>query len=218
MTEKKKENQKENPGRNHPENSIEIFLPMVPLRGMTVLPEMVIHFDVSRKSSIKAVERAMETRDQWIFLCAQKSIDEENPGKSDVYTVGCVAAIRQVVKLPNNLRRVLVTGLFRADLSSVALENGYLKAAVIEAPDFDRIPEAFAERDKSSNLGAMCRGLKEIYNDLIARFPGFPKDMAKQINEQTDLQTLIDMIAANLPLGYKDLQEILEERDILDRY
>ena len=194
-----------------------IIIPMVPLRGMTILPEMVIHFDVSRQTSIQAVSAALETGHQWIFLCTQKDMDVDNPKPDDLYPIGCVAAIRQVIKLSNKLRRVLVTGIGRAELIHADMQKGYLRAAVREIPDIDRTAEAFGGNN-SANVGAMCRGLKEIYTELVSKIPGFPKDMSKTINEQSELPKLLTIMAANLPLGYKDLQEILSEPDVLKRY
>ncbi|MDO4312408.1 MAG: endopeptidase La [Eubacteriales bacterium] len=193
-------------------------MPMVALRGMTILPEMVIHFDVSRDRSIAAVNAAMEEEGQRIFLTAQKNIDIENPGQQDVYSVGCVAQIKQVIRLPKNLLRVLVSGEYRAELLEIGMEEPYLQAQICRQPDIDRIEETLGSRENNPNLEAMCRGLKDIYNDYIMRHPKYPKDMMKQINDYMDIHKLVDVMAANIPMDYKDLQEILEERDILDRY
>lgn len=90
-----------------------LSLPMVALRGLSILPEMVRHFDVSRPKSIQAIEEAM-LGDQKIFLTAQKDVETESPGVTDVYQTGCVATIRQVVKLPKKMLRVLISGESRA--------------------------------------------------------------------------------------------------------
>lgn len=193
-------------------------MPMVALRGMTILPEMVVHFDVSRERSIQAVNAAMEEEGQKIFLTAQKNKDGENPGQEDVYAVGCVAQIRQVIRLPKNLLRVLVSGEYRAELKELESEEPYLRAGIVRLEDIDRIGETLGDYENNPSLEAMCRGLKEIYNDFIMRHPKYPKDMVKQINDYTDLRKLVDVMAANIPLDYTDLQAILEERDILKRY
>lgn len=193
-------------------------MPMVALRGMTILPEMVVHFDVSRERSIQAVNAAMEEEGQKIFLTAQKNKDGENPGQEDVYAVGCVAQIRQVIRLPKNLLRVLVSGEYRAELKELEAEEPYLRAGIIRLEDIDRIGETLGDYENNPSLEAMCRGLKEIYNDFIMRHPKYPKDMVKQINDCMDLRKLVDVMAANIPLNHTDLQAILEERDILKRY
>ena len=197
---------------NEPKN-----MPMVALRGMTILPEMVVHFDVSRERSIQAVNAALREEGQKIFLAAQKEIDTEHPGQKDVYEVGCVATVKQVVKLPKNLLRVLVSGEYTARMLTMESEEPYLVAQVQELEDIDRSREVFGEQEHNPSIEAMCRGLKEIYTDFIMRHPKYPKDMVKPINECADLKKLTDMIAANIPMDYKDLQEILEERDVLDR-
>ena len=104
-------------------------LPVVALRGMTILPEMVVHFDVSRERSIAAVQEAM-AEEQKIFLTAQKSIDTENPGVEDVYEVGTVGTIRQIIKLPKHIVRVLVSGETRGRLRSLEFSDPYLRAEV----------------------------------------------------------------------------------------
>ena len=99
-----------------------LSLPMVALRGMAVLPEMVTHFDVSREKSIQAIERAMEG-DQLLFLAAQKDVEVEDPGIADVYETGCVVSIWQMLKLPKKITRVLVSGQFRAKIQELEQEN-----------------------------------------------------------------------------------------------
>ena len=193
-------------------------IPMIALRGMTVLPEMVIHFDVSRDKSKKAIEEAMIEEGQKIFLVAQKDMDVEEPGFKDVYSVGTIATIRQIVKLPKNIIRVLISGEQRAELLSFEFDNPYLRANVAVLEDIDEIEAKFGNDPSNTNVEAMMRGLREIFTDYTMRHPKYPKDMAKQLKEKTDLKKLVDSIAANLPIDYKDLQEILEEVDVLERY
>ncbi|MCB6414450.1 endopeptidase La [Faecalimonas umbilicata] len=193
-------------------------LPMVALRGMTVLPEMVIHFDVSRQASIEAINAAMLEEGQKIFLTGQKDFNIEEPGIGDVFRVGTIAAVKQVVKLPKNILRVLVAGERRAGLNVLEFTDPYLRANVTVIEDVDDIREQFGENDADTNLEAMARGLKEIYTEFMLKNPKFPKDMVKQINEYTDLKKVTDMIAANCPLSDTDQQEILEEASLLKRY
>ena len=101
-------------------------LPVVALRGMTIMPEMVVHFDVSRERSIAAVQEAM-VEEQKIFLTAQKSIDIEEPGMEDVYPVGTVGTIRQIIKLPKQIVRVLVSGETRGRLQELEFSDPYLR-------------------------------------------------------------------------------------------
>ena len=193
-------------------------MPMVALRGMTVLPEMVIHFDVSRERSKKAVEEAMLEEGQRIFLVAQKDIDAEEPTQEDVFNVGTVAVIKQIIKLPKNILRVLIAGEKRAQLNVIEFQEPYLRANITVIEDIDEIEEKFGMESDNPNVEAMTRGLKEIYLEYTMCQPKYPKDMAKQISEYTDLRKLVDSVAANIPLDYQDLQEILEEANVLDRY
>lgn len=193
-------------------------IPMIALRGMTILPEMVIHFDVSRTKSIKAVEEAMLEEGQKIFLASQVDTEVENPGGADVHEVGTIAAIKQIVKLPKNILRVLVAGEQRARRVEMEFEEPYLRARVVALEDIDDVKEKFGSDPANVNIEAMMRGLREIFTEYTMHHPKYPKDMAKQLQEQTDLKKLVDSIAANLPIDYKDLQEILEEVHVLERY
>ena len=110
-------------------------LPMVALRGLAVLPEQVTHFDVSREKSVQAITQAMK-KDQKIFLVMQKKVEVEEPKESDLYRIGCIATVKQIVKLPGNMKRVLVSGEQRAGLSWIESEEPYFQAAVKILPDF----------------------------------------------------------------------------------
>ena len=163
-------------------------IPMIALRGMTILPEMVIHFDVSREKSKKAIEEAMIEEGQKIFLVAQKDMDVENPGLKDVYEVGTIATIRQIVKLPKNIVRVLISGEQRAEINGLEFEEPYLRANVSVLEDVDEIEAKFGSDPANTNVEAMMRGLREIFTDYTMRHPKYPKDMAKQLTEKTDLK------------------------------
>lgn len=194
-------------------------LPMVALRGMTVLPEMVTHFDVSRERSIQAIEEAMQEEGQKVFLTAQKDIEDEEPGMEDLQQIGTIASIRQVIKLPRNLLRVLISGEKRAVINTIEFTNPYIRANVTVIDNVNETPELSTDSEaNSANLEAMARGLKEIYMEYVMRLPKYPKDMIKQIQEYTELCQVVDQIAANVPLEQKDLQELLEEPDLLKRY
>ena len=137
-------------------------MPMVALRGMTILPEMVVHFEVSRERSIAAVQEAM-TEEQKIFLAAQKSIETENPGKDDVYEVGTVATIKQIIKLPKHTVRVLVAGEERGILKEIESDEPYLRALV------EIVNESDVEVPDNVNAQAMERGLKDMLVEYAAK-------------------------------------------------
>ena len=186
-------------------------LPMVALRGMVVMPEMAVHFDISRKKSIEAIQQAMK-EEQQIFLSAQKSVEIEDPGQDDVYEVGTIASIRQIVKLPKQIVRVMVYGEKRAYLKQIEEEELYLCAEVeeIEETDFT-IPEGM-------NAEAMERSLKDMFVDYAAKNGKLTKEHVAQILEIRGLKKLVDEISASLPLYYTEQQELLEETDFWERY
>lgn len=186
-------------------------LPMVALRGMTILPEMVVHFDISRERSVEAVQEAMAS-DQKIFLLTQKDVEVENPGEADLYRVGTVATVKQIIKLPKQILRVLVSAEERAVLNTIEFADPYLRANITIPEDAD--PDIAGE----INREAMMRGLRDLYLDYAARMPKITKDMVNQIKEITDLKKMVNQVAANMPLDYRELQEILEELDFDRRY
>ena len=181
-------------------------LPMVALRGMTILPEMVAHFDISRERSIEAVQEAMAS-DQKIFLLTQKDVEVENPGEADLYRVGTVATVKQIIKLPKQILRVLVSAEERAVLNTIEFADPYLRANITIPEESD--PDIAGE----INREAMTRGLRDLYLDYAARMPKITKDMVNQIKEITELKKMVNQVAANMPLDYRELQEILEELD-----
>ncbi len=186
-------------------------LPMVALRGMTIMPEMVVHFDVSRERSIAAIQEAM-VEEQKIFLTAQKSIDTENPGLDDVYEVGTVGTIKQIIKLPKHIVRVLVAGEMRGRLQEIEFSDPYLRAKV------EIIDESDVIIPDDLNGEAMERGLKDMFVDYAAKNGKMSKESVAQLLEVKGLKKLVDEIAANIPLYYTDQQEILQETDFWKRY
>lgn len=192
------------------ENKIK-SLPMVALRGMTIMPEMVVHFDVSRERSVAAIQEAM-AEEQKIFLTAQKSIDIENPGMEDVYDIGTIGTIKQIIKLPKHIVRVLVSGEARGRLKELECVDPYLRASVEILDDAElAIPE-------DVNTEAMERGLKDMFVDYAAKNGKMSKEAVAQLLEVKGLKKLVDEIAANIPLYYTDQQDILSETDLLKRY
>ena len=186
-------------------------MPMVALRGMTIMPEMVVHFDISRKRSIEAVQEAM-AGDQKIFLIAQRDIEVDNPEMKDLYRVGTVATVKQILKLPKQIIRVLVSGEERAVLEHLEVSDPYMRG-YIKILD-EETPLLTGELNKE----AMVRGLREMYVEYAMRNPKITKDMVNQIQQITDLRKMVNQVAANLPIAYTDLQEILEETDFLKQY
>ena len=186
-------------------------LPMVALRGMTIMPEMVVHFDVSRERSLVALQEAM-VEEQKIFLTAQKSIDTEDPGIEDVYEIGTVGTIKQIIKLPNHIVRVLVSGEMRGRLQEIEFEEPYLRAKV------ELIDESGVAIPDDLNGEAMERGLKDMFVDYAAKNGKMSKESVSQLLEVKGLKKLVDEIAANIPLYYTDQQELLQETDFWKRY
>ncbi|TCS80687.1 endopeptidase La [Muricomes intestini] len=186
-------------------------LPMVALRGMTIMPEMVVHFDISRNQSIAAVQEAM-VEDQKIFLITQRDAEDEKPKQEDLFEVGTVGTIKQIVKLPRHIVRVLVAGEGRGVLQSIEYEEPYMRARVVVIDDSEiTIPEDL-------NGEAMERSLKDMFVDFAAKNGKMSKESVAQILEVQGLIKLVDEVAANTPLPYKDLQEILNETDFWKRY
>lgn len=192
-------------------------LPMVALRGIAVLPEMVRHFDVSREKSLKAIEEAMEGN-QKIFLSAQRDIEAEDPKMADVYQVGCVATIRQIVKLPKKINRVLVSGDTRACINTIEFEEPYLRANVTTMPDEDTSVEDIGAEEHPLNMEAMLRGMKDIFKEYLLKNPKLSKELALQIENINELSRLVNVIAANVPFSYLDAQQLLEETNLMRRY
>jgi ATP-dependent Lon protease len=186
-------------------------LPMVALRGMTIMPEMVVHFDVSREKSIAAIQEAM-AGDQKIFLVAQKSIETDDPTQEDVYEVGTVGTIKQIMKLPKHIVRVLVSGETRGILKQLQQDTPYLQAEVEVIDESDLVIQ------DDLNGEAMARSLKDTFLDYAARNGKMSKEAVAEILEIKSLKKLVDEIAANTPFYYVDQQEILGKVDFWERY
>ena len=174
-------------------------LPMIPLRELTVLPEMVIHFDVSREKSIAAIERAMEEQ-QKLFLTTQKKAETDEPGIEDVYETGCIATIKQIIKLPKRLNRILIAVDERARLNYIEDTEQCLMANVTVVEDIDTLAEEIGADKFPMNVEAMILGLKELFKEYTDKNPKVYKELASQIGEINNLKKLVDVIAANFPL------------------
>lgn len=188
-----------------------ISMPMVALRGMTILPEMVIHFDVSRSRSIESIQKAMQNKEQKVFLVAQRELNIEEPVQQDVYEIGCIATIKQVAKMNKNVFRVLITGEQRAKLVQMTEENGCLMADVQIVEDYnDYEPEHLTECPEA-------KGLQEIFFEYTMKSGKVPKDVVAQIADIKEFKRLVNRIAASVPFDYVNLQDILEENDLYKR-
>ena len=186
------------------------ILPAIALRGTTILPDMIVHFDVSRERSIKAIEAAM-LHDQKIFLVTQKDPEVEKPELSELYQVGTVAYIKQVVKLPHDLLRVLVEGIERAELLGLEQEEPFLKAeTALFEPDGAQYTKSLKE--------AMFRSMQELFQRYCMESGKISKDLAAQIMNITELEELIPQISVNVPLTYQNKQKILEAVSLENQY
>ena len=185
-------------------------LPAIALRGTTILPDMIVHFDVSREKSIKAIEKAM-VQDQRVFLITQRDPQTEEPSQEDLYTVGTIGEIKQLVKNRKNMVQVLVEGKQRAELVRFDSEDVYLEA---EVALFEEEEVSLDENVKE----AMLRGIKELFVRYCNENTKMSKDLAGQILEIEEIEKVIDQIAVNLPMKYEDKQKILEAASLEDRY
>ena len=196
-------------------------VPAVALRGMTVLPGLVIHFDLSRAKSILAVEQAMMS-DQRIFLVAQKDIENDDPNYEEVYHMGCLAQIKQVTKLPENVVRVLVEGIDRARLNGfLNKEERYLvsEIEVVKSPlhlNEGRYGRSMEGADIEEE--AMTRNLRELFLEFCSFFPRIGKTMLKHFEGTFSLGVLMDELIESMPVTFDKKQEVLEAVDLNTRY
>lgn len=187
-----------------------INMPAVALRGLTILPGMIAHFDVSRERSLRAIEEAME-QDQRIYLVTQSNVDREDPTQEDLYRMGIVADIKQVVRLQNDVVRILVDGISRAKLLGFTGRKKYLEAEICCCDsNADSLPEDLKE--------AMLLGVREAFHRYAAVLGKISKELIRQIDQYEDLEKLIDYVTNNLPVSYELKQQVLEAEDINDRY
>ena len=185
-------------------------MPAVALRGLTILPGMIAHFDVSRERSLRAVEEAME-QDQKIYLVTQRNVDREDPTQEDLYRMGIVADIKQVVRLQNDVVRILVDGISRAALLGFTGNEKYLEAEICYCDsNADSLPDDLRE--------AMLLGVREAFHRYAAVVGKISKELIRQIDQYEDLEKLIDYVTNNLPVSYELKQQVLEAEDINDRY
>lgn len=186
-------------------------MPAVALRGTTILPGMIVHFDISRKISSASIDRAM-LLDEKIFLITQRDPHVENPEIDDLWNVGTISRIKQVVRLPKNMIRVLVEGETRAEILSFEKVEDYSEAVInipAEEP-LEMYPESLRE--------AMMRNIRQLLRGYMEENNNISRDLASQIMEATDISKMMDQVAINLPLSYEQRQQILEAVTLIERY
>ncbi len=189
---------------------ITIVMPAIALRGMSIMPGMIAHFDISRDRSLKAVEESMQA-DQKIFLVTQRDVDVEEPMQSDLYEMGIVAEIKQVVKLQNDVVRILIDGKSRAKLVGFTRCEDFLEVEICTYnTDLEGVPSDVRE--------AMLVGVRESFEKYAAVVGKVNKELFRQIEKYDDIEKLIDFVTNNLPVSYAQKQKVLGTEDICDRY
>ena len=183
-------------------------IPAVALRGMTILPAMIVHFDISREMSVKAVEQAM-LKDQKLFVVTQKDPEVSEPVLDDLYRIGTIVEIKQVIKMPKNILRVLAEGIQRAELVDIDDNPEYLDADVL----------TFTEEDtmEPNEKEALLRSMKETFERYCGVSGKVSKELISQIIEITDLEKATAQIAMNIPLFYEQKQKVLEAVELKER-
>ena len=175
-------------------------LPLIPIRGMCIFPDMVIHFDVGREKSIRALEEAM-VGDQLIFLVTQKDFEEEDPGRDDIYEIGTIAKIKQLLKMPGNIIRVLVEGESRGRIKRITQETPFFKAD---------IEETIFELAKGKEVDALSHMIMDIFQDYMKLSRKVSPETLLTISNMEDYGKVADIIAGNIDLKLEEQQEILE--------
>ena len=183
-------------------------IPAVALRGMTILPAMIVHFDISREMSIKAVEQAMLS-DQKLFVVTQKDPEVSEPVLDDLYRIGTIVEIKQVIKMPKNILRVLAEGLQRAELVDISDNPEYLDADILTFVEEDTMDQNTKE--------ALLRSMKETFERYCSVNGKVSKELISQIMELNDLEKATAQIAMNIPLYYEQKQKVLEAVELKER-
>ena len=187
-----------------------IKLPAIALRGMTILPGMIAHFDISREKSLKAVEASMNENQQ-IYLVTQKDVEIDNPGLDELYQVGIIAEIKQVIKMQNNIVRVLAEGKCRAGIFSFTEKKEYLEADI---EILDDVQEELAQEEKT----AMRRSIRESFNQYAKLHGKIAPEAVKQANSYDSVEKLIKYVSNMIPVGFADKQRMLEADSLSERY
>ncbi len=182
----------------------------VAMRGLVAFPKMVMHFDVSRSKSMAAVERSLKEGGK-LFLVTQHEAYIDNPKASDLYKVGVVAEIKQVLKLPDNVMKVLVEGIYKANLVRLIDDGEVLKAEVKRTPTYSRAKFDEVESE------ALMRSIKDVFERYASFFPKMPKELLNSIMTQDSPLKLFETVTFNCNLNYRDKQTLLEETNIINK-
>lgn len=184
------------------------MMPCIAMRGLVAFPKMVMHFDVARDLSVKAIEKAVDN-DRRIFLVAQTNSFVENPSEKDLYKIGVIAEIKQVLKSPDNIMRVIVEGMYKARLISIDKSQGFIYAEVKRTINYSRAKNDEVETE------AIIRSNKEAFAEYAEFFPKMPKELVQSILAENDPVILFENIAFNINFDYHQKQELLEENNII---
>lgn len=187
-----------------------IYLPTVAMRGFVCFPGLIMHFDVAREISVRALEEAVK-KDRMVFLTAQKDVYIDDPKEEDLYKMGVVAEIRQTLKTPDNVVRVLVEGIYRAKITSFKNDDGLIRCTVRKLPDYSRY------KPEPVEAAAIIRSIKDIFGRYCELVPRMPQELAASILNQNDPYKLFENIVYNINIEYSDKQEMLEESNIMKR-
>lgn len=190
-----------------------VRMPVIPMRGMVILPGIAVHFDLNREKSMQALEQAM-TGSGRLFLTAQKDVNIEDPHVDQLYQMGTICVVKQITKLPNQIVRVLVEGISRGKLHEIPTENEKFLEVYVEESGGEaaELPENEIEKE------ALLRQIKEYFTAFASHYPKLDKNAMQRYSLVTDPGSLMDQIAMNLPIGYEKKQQILEAVDIKARY
>ncbi len=187
-------------------------MPAVALRGMTILPDMIVHFDVSRSKSKKAVERAMTTN-QKLFVVTQRNPDIEDPDRDELFMAGTIVMVKQLTRLQHGMVRVLVEAVERAELIDLLDNHEFLEAEVStvnNVNDLEKLPRECQE--------AMLRGLLETFGQYVRVHGKINQEIVRQLMEQEDLERLMNLIPIHAMLKWQKMQKILDVSKLSEKY
>ena len=185
-------------------------MPALAMRGLVVFPNIVMHFDVARQKSIEALKSAL-SGDRKIFLVTQKDVIIDDPQQKDLYQIGVVAEIRQILKAPDNITRVLVEGLYKAKLVNITAEDPYMTAEIKKLPNSSR------SKIDSVEVTALIRAIKDVFEQYCFNMPKMPKELMNSVMGETDPEKLFDNIVFNVSLEPEDKQQLLEAQNIISK-
>lgn len=182
----------------------------VALKGLVAYPKMIMHFDVSREKTVNAIDRAMKSGGR-IFLITQKDMEVDNPAVNDLFRVGVVAEIKQVLRLPDNLMKVLVEGVYKAELLSLRDEGDVLCSEVKRVPTYSRVKYNEIEAE------ALVRTVKDVFERYTSFFPKMPRELLSSVMAQANPVKVFEAVMFNSNINYHDKQELLEETSIINK-